>query len=58
MQIWLTDKSPEVLSKLKELGVEIVKMPQGEKFVFARIASAKLIAVAELAGVRYLSPVR
>ena len=54
VQIWLTEKSPELLRKLKELGVEIVRMPQGEKFIFAKIPAAKLIAVAELEEVRYL----
>jgi Ca-activated chloride channel family protein len=58
VQIWLTDTSSEVMASLKALGVEAVAAPQSGKVVVATVDVAKLLDVAKLAAVRYISPVR
>ena len=58
VQIWLTDTSSEVMASLKTLGVEVVTVPQSGKLVIATVDAAKLLDVAKLAAVRYISPVR
>ncbi len=55
IQIWLTDKSDETLSKLKELGFEVVLDPKTAKMVIGRLPVEKLAALAELKFVRYVS---
>jgi Ca-activated chloride channel family protein len=56
IQIWLTDKSPQVLEELKKLGFEVVLDPQSAKMVIGRIALDKLAALGEVKAVRYISP--
>ena len=56
IQIWLADKSPEIMAKLKQLGFEIVIEPKTAKMVIGRAPIEKLAAIAELNGVRYISP--
>lgn len=56
IQIWLADKSPEIMAKLKQLGFEVVLDPKTAKMVIGRVAIEKLAAIAELTGVRYISP--
>ena len=56
IQVWLTDKSEATMTKLKQLGFEIIADPKSAKLVIGRIALNKLIAVAELGEVRYLAP--
>jgi hypothetical protein len=56
IQIWLTDKSPETLAKLKELGFEVVLDPKTAKLVIGRMPIEKLAALAELKSVRYVGP--
>ncbi|HST21326.1 MAG TPA: hypothetical protein VLR90_09435, partial [Blastocatellia bacterium] len=56
IQIWLADKSSEILAKLKQLGFEVVLDPQSAKMVIGRVAIEKLAAIAELDAVRYISP--
>jgi Ca-activated chloride channel family protein len=56
IQIWLADKSPETLAKLKQLGFEIVLDPKTARMVIGRVAIEKLAAIAELNGVRYITP--
>ncbi len=56
LQIWLTDKSPEALAALKELGFEVVLDPKSAKLVIGRVSIEKLEALAELKFVRYISP--
>ncbi len=58
IQIWLTDTSKEVIASLKTLGVEIVTLPQSGKLVIATVDVSKLLDLAKLAVVRYISPVR
>jgi Ca-activated chloride channel family protein len=56
VQIWLTEKSPEVLAQLKQLGFELLLDPQSAKLVIGRLPVEKLAALAELKAVRYVSP--
>ena len=56
VQIWLTEKSDETMTKLKELGFEVVLDPKTAKLVIGRIPIEKLAALAELKSVRYVGP--
>ncbi len=56
IQIWLTDKSPEALAKLKELGFEIILDPKSAKLVIGRLPIENLQKLAELKFVRYVAP--
>ncbi|HEX8853039.1 MAG TPA: hypothetical protein VF754_06105, partial [Pyrinomonadaceae bacterium] len=56
VQVWLVEKTPEVLEKLKALGFEVVLDPQSSKMVIGRIALEKLSELTELDEVRYISP--
>jgi Ca-activated chloride channel family protein len=58
VQIWLTDASTDVIAGLKALGVEVVSTQQTGKLVIATLDTAKLLDVAKLAAVRYISPLR
>ena len=56
IQVWLTDKSNDVIAQLKRLGFEVVLDPQTAKMVIGRLAVEKLTALAELKFVRYVAP--
>jgi Ca-activated chloride channel homolog len=56
VQIWLTEKSDEVMAKLKELGFEVVLNAKTSKLIIGRIPVEKLQALAELKFVTYVSP--
>jgi hypothetical protein len=56
IQIWLTDKSAETLTKLKELGFEVVLDPKSAKLLIGRLSIEKLEALAELKFIRYVAP--
>ncbi|MGI8997705.1 MAG: VWA domain-containing protein, partial [Pyrinomonadaceae bacterium] len=56
VQVWLTDKSPEVIAQLKQLGFEVILDPQSAKLIIGRITIDKLSALAELKAVRYVAP--
>jgi hypothetical protein len=56
IQIWLTDKSEETLTKLKQLGFEVVLDPKSAKLIIGRVSIEKLETLAELKFVRYLAP--
>jgi Ca-activated chloride channel family protein len=56
VQIWLTEKTPEVLALLKQLGFELVLDPQSAKLVIGRLPVEKLAALAEIKAVRYVAP--
>lgn len=56
VQIWLTEKSDEVLAKLKELGFEVVLDPKSSKLIIGRLPVANLETLATLKFVRYVSP--
>ncbi len=56
VQIWLTDKTPEALLQLKQLGFEVVLDPKTSKLVIGRLPIEKLAKLAELKFVRYVAP--
>lgn len=56
LQVWLVDKSPEALTKLKALGFEVVLDQKSSKLLIGRISIDKLEALADLNFVRYVSP--
>lgn len=56
LQLWLTDKSDETLTKLKELGFQVVLDPKSAKLIIGRLPLAKLSALVELTQVRYVAP--
>lgn len=56
LQIWLTEKSPEVLAQLEQLGFEVVLDPKTAKMIIGRLAIGKLAELAELKAVRYIAP--
>jgi uncharacterized protein YegL len=56
LQIWLTEKSPEVLAQLKQLGFEVVLDPKTAKMIIGRLPIGKLSELAELKSVRYIAP--
>ncbi len=56
LQVWLVDKTPETLAKLKSLGFEVVLNPTTSKLVIGRLPVEKLKNLAELNIVRYVAP--
>lgn len=56
VQIWLTEKTPEVLAQLRRLGFELVLDPQSAKLVIGRLPLEKLAALAEVKAVRFVAP--
>ncbi|HEX7773874.1 MAG TPA: hypothetical protein VF435_15745, partial [Pyrinomonadaceae bacterium] len=56
VQVWLTEKSPEALAKLKELGFEIMLDAKSAQLVIGRLSIDKLEALADLKFVKYVAP--
>lgn len=56
IQVWLTEKSDEIIEQLKQLGFEVVLDPKTAKMVIGRVPIEKLAALAELKFVRYVAP--
>jgi Ca-activated chloride channel family protein len=56
VQIWLTDKTPEAIAQLKQLGFEIVLEPKTGKLLIGRLPVGKLSKLADLKFVRYVAP--
>ena len=56
LQVWLTDKSPEALAELKQLGFEVILDPKTSKLVIGRLPIENLKKLAELSFVRYVAP--
>jgi Ca-activated chloride channel family protein len=56
VRVSLTEKSAEVIARLKQLGFEVTLDPQTTKFVIGRVPVEQLAALAELEVVRYISP--
>jgi cysteine synthase len=56
VRIWMTDMSKESLALLKALGVEVVTIPQSGGLLIAMVDASKLLDVAKLAAVKYISP--
>jgi len=56
LQVWLTEKSTEAMTKLKEMGFEVVLDQKTSKLVIGRLSIEKLEQLADLKFVRYVSP--
>ncbi len=56
IQVWLTDKTPANLTKLKELGFEILLDSKTSSLVIGRLPVEKVERLVELEFVRYVSP--
>lgn len=56
LQVWLTDKSPESLAKLKELGFEVVLDSRTSNLIIGRLPVEKIETLARLSFVKYVSP--
>ena len=56
VQVWMTEKSAEAMTKLKELGFEVVLDQKNSSLIIGRLAIEKLEALADLKFVRYVSP--
>lgn len=56
VQVWLSEKSPEALAKLKELGFEVVLDPKNMKLIIGRLPIDKLEALADLKFVKFVVP--
>jgi Ca-activated chloride channel family protein len=56
VQIWLTKPAPEMMKRLAALGFEPVAAPGWNTLVIGRVPLAKLAALADLEGVRYIAP--
>ena len=56
VQVWLTDKSPASLAKLKQLGFEVVLDAKSSKLIIGRLPVEKLEALARLDFVTYVAP--
>ncbi|MFY9572024.1 MAG: VIT and VWA domain-containing protein, partial [Blastocatellia bacterium] len=57
IQIWLTDKSPEVIVELKQLGLEVILNPTSTKMIIGRLQIEKLSLLVDFKSVRYIAPV-
>ena len=56
IQIWFTDKSVATITKLKELGFEVILDPTTAKMIIGRLPIEKLAALAEIKSIRYVAP--
>ena len=56
VQVWLTDKTPASLAKLKELGFEVVLDAKTSNLIIGRVSVEKIEALARLSIVKYVSP--
>src|SRR6185369_10592078 len=56
VQVWLTDKSTENLTQLKELGFEVLFDAKSSNLIIGRLPLEKLEALARLKFVKYVSP--
>ena len=56
VQVWLTDKSPASLAKLKELRFEVVLDAKSSSLIIGRLPVEKIEALARLSFVKYVSP--
>jgi Ca-activated chloride channel family protein len=56
LRIRLSEKSPAVLARLKQLGFELVLNPQSSRFILGRLPIEKLAALLDDKSVLYVSP--
>lgn len=52
----MTEKTPEVVEQLEQLGLEILLEPQSTKLLIGRLPLAKLADLADIKAVRYVAP--
>jgi Ca-activated chloride channel family protein len=55
VQIWFSNKTPEAVERLKQLGFEVLENKRS-RIIVGRIAVEKITAVAEIAEVQYVLP--
>lgn len=58
VQVWLTEKTEQALTRLKELGFDVVLDAKNSKVIIGRLPVEKLEALAKLEVVKYVSPQR
>jgi TonB family protein len=56
LRIWLTEKSPAVLARLRKLGFELIFDAPSAGLVVGRMPIEKLSALADVQAVRYVAP--
>jgi hypothetical protein len=56
VQVWLTDKSPASLAKLKQLGFEVLLDAKTSNLIIGRLPVEKIEELARLSFVKYVSP--
>jgi hypothetical protein len=56
VQVWLTDKSVENLTQLKELGFEVLFDAKSSNLIIGRLPVEKLEALARLKFVKFVAP--
>ncbi len=56
VKVWLNIASPETMASLKAAGLEIATTLQSGTLLIATIDSSKLLGIAKLGAVRYISP--
>jgi len=56
LQVWLTEKTAEAMSALKEIGFEVVLDPKTSKLIIGRLPLENLEKLADLKFVRYVTP--
>ena len=56
VQVWMTEKSAESMTKLKGLGFDVVLDQKNSSLIIGRLPIEKLEALADLKYVRYVSP--
>jgi Ca-activated chloride channel family protein len=56
VQVWMTEKSAEAMTRLKELGFEVVLDQKNSSLIIGRLPIEKIEALADLKFVRYVSP--
>jgi hypothetical protein len=56
LQVWLTEKTPEALTALKEIDFEVVLDPKTSKLIIGRLWLENLEKLAALKFVRYVAP--
>jgi Ca-activated chloride channel family protein len=56
LQLWFTDKNDAVMSKLKELGFEIVLEPKSAKLLIGRISISSVHRLLEIKEIKFISP--
>jgi hypothetical protein len=56
VQVAVTVRSPELIARLKALGLEVTKLPDGSNLIVGKIEAAQLSKLAAMAEVTYIKP--